>query len=76
MNEPKLLKAPDKERYILYRKTPNREMKFSANYKANVPQGMSQADEKELAEALMRNNYLYFEEQVRKFWDDFNSLMA
>ena len=69
-----LLPAPDSARYVFYHKKPQRVLNFRADYNVKVPQGLSAETEKAMAEALMKKSFLYFEEQVRKFMDDLNSV--
>ena len=68
-----LLSAPDKSRYLFYEKPAKRIVHFSFIHE--VPQ-MTPTKEKELAEVLAREHFLYIEEKIRKFWDDINGINA
>ena len=74
MSEIKLLQAPDKSRYTFYRRTPERTLNLDTKFKAAIPPGLDRAKEQAFAEALMKNNFVYLEEFVRKFWDDMNGM--
>jgi len=68
----KLLKAPDKSRYVFYNR--NKTLKFNAQYERVLPQSLTKSQEKALADALAQENFFYLEETVRKFLDDLNGM--
>ena len=72
--ELKLLPAPDKSRYILYPKQKTGHINIQVGY--DIPKDMTQEQEKRMADALAEAQFRYIEKELRKFLDDFNSLMT
>ena len=69
-----LLPAPDKSRYVFYNKTPKRTANVNMQFGFNIPPGITEEQERAMSIALMEEHFLYFEEKVRKFWEDMNGM--
>lgn len=67
-----LLQAPDRSRYISYKK--QKEINLDTHYSVPVPNEITKEQEMALANALLKQHFLFIDKQIRRFWDDINGL--